>query len=230
MRGFFLVFNIFIFLIFVSCKENIRKLESSDELMKNFIGQVIKDKVPDNLKYFNLVDSSYIITVDSERLKAIREFKENPDFPLTFSAIEDSVIVNWCAYGIKRAKCKPYSEMPRNYGLATDMKTTLVDFTTPKKIVDSLNKLGHAHLYVPVQKYWSKQKIESVTKKAWEEFFTSITPEYSSYYSFSTPLFSSDKKYAIVGISTKGGGRKCIYKRNGQIWICIAQFGFYITN
>lgn len=203
--------------------------------INELINQAYPEIVPSNFKYFNLIDSSNILRLDKYSLDTfnieIRDFlKNNPDFSMP-EFIEKSKVarkINWRDYSIKKSRIYSYDSIPKfESGF---WRTITVPYNTSKKIFDSLEKKKEFdEIVIRVKANWNDDKIWEVATKKRKQDEMQIRKEDRRYFSFSTPLFSDDNKYAIIQLNKTSQGHCCIYKFQNNQWIKVLVFGGWVS-
>jgi len=201
-------------------------MKGQDALLKFFINDVVDQVVDKNdLKHFNYRNSSF--TIEGEKLdvtEVSKDFlKKYRDFPAAILNITDSTAINWSDYIGKRGSALDEKQSKR-YKFIWGISRDTLPYGTPEKIVDSLNNLEPDGVYVCIDKDWSKRKIERKFEKAVKKKLKEL-----NYYSFSAPVFSDDKKYAVIDVNEIGHGNKYLFRYNGKRWIMITSFHWRIS-
>lgn len=205
---------------------------AQDTLIIGLARQVLKDNVKKEMRYFYLVDSSFITKInnyDAKRIKNDHLHLRNIDLPVDLK-VTDSTIIKWCDYSFENAKCVPYKDLPKFPG-GNWRSTISVPYNKFKdeKVLDSLNHLRRNEIYVPVKWYWTNKKIQKEIAKAWERFESKFETEEKDFIQLSMPVFSDDKKYAVISINNLGHGCSYIYKNINGKWIIIAEYNRWIS-
>lgn len=201
--------------------------------IEKLVNEASKIVVPNEFKYYNLVDSSFIL--DIKRLTSynpqLEKFiKDNPDFKLAefLSASNDLEKFDWHNYKINRAHLYSYNNIPR---FATHSRlSTIISYKISKYELDSLSHTKkYNEVIVPVKKWWSKKRIEQEVEAKWNERNNSTILENKKYFIFSSPVFVANYEYAVIEIIT--GGEKSttyVFKKVDDDWLCLSSIYGYV--
>ncbi len=204
---------------------------AQDTLIMGFARQVLKDNVKKEMRYFYLVDSSFITKISKYDLREIKMNQRltDADLPIDIK-VTDSTIINWCDYSFEDAKCIPYKALPKFPGYSW-RSNILVAHNKYKdeKVLDSLNHLKRNEIYIPIKWYWTNKRIGKEISKAWKRFESKFETEEKDFIRLSTPVFSEDKKYAVISVNNLGHGCSYIYKNLKGKWIIIAEYNRWIS-
>ncbi|PXV68068.1 hypothetical protein CLV62_10299 [Dysgonomonas alginatilytica] len=219
-----------ILLIFLSY--SIFSFSQNSEIEK-LVNVAYKTIVPKNFKYYNLIDSSFILDLKrtiSCNPQLEKFIQANPDFKLSeFLSSSNSLDrISWYNYKIEGANLYSYNDIPK---FATHLQiVNLIPFKTSKSVLDSLNhNKKHNEVIVPVKRWWSKSRIEKETKKKWDERDESTILENKKYFKFSTPIFSLDFRYAIIELITGGEtSTTYVFKKVDNNWIPFSVIDGYV--
>lgn len=207
---------------------------SENNEIEKLINKAAEIVVPKDFKYYNLVDSSFVLNVNHlTRYNPLLEkfIKNNPDFMLSeFLSSSNSVEkVDWNNFKIEKAHLYSYEDIPK---FETHFKiVTIIPTNTSQHILDSLNSIKkYNEVIVPVKKWWSKKRIEKETKNKWDERHKNTLLENQKYFMFSTPVFSSKYEYAIIQLIV-GGERGITYvlKKTDNNWMPLSIIDAYIN-
>jgi len=201
-------------------------MKGQDAFMQQFINDVVKEVVRKDFTHFYYIDSSFTF-YGSDRLNLDDIAKEHPDFPKALITSVDSAHVHWCIYRLANGICVTFRDRPKYPG--STIISMIIPYDTPDKVVDSLNSLSSNQVFVPVKEHWGENKIKKETNKAWERKLENFEPEESTFYRFSTPVFSDDKKYALIAVDQRGQGSLYIFKFTGKFWVKIAAFPRWVS-
>lgn len=195
--------------------------------IQKLVNEVSKVVVPKDFRFYNLVDSSFILDI-MHLIPYNPEFekftKDNPAFKLSdfSSATNELGQIDWNNYKINGAHLYPYNDVPK---FATHLRlTTILSHKISKLELDSLNHFKkYNEIIVPIKKWWSKKRIEKEVEKKWTERDTNTILENKKHFRFSTPIFSSNQRYAIIEIIT-GGERSITYvfEKVNSNWHCLS--------
>ena len=199
------------------------------------INVAYKEIVPQTFVYFNLVDSSFVMKFDKYKMD-YREmehkafFKVNPEFNVSeFVALSlHAKKINWKNYSIENAAIYSYDSIPK---FPEQVRITrYVTYDIQANLLDSLQKAKkYDEIIVPVKKFWGKKKIKEATETAWKEYENNVKLENTLYFRFSTPLISTDKKYAVIELYTSGRGAYYIFKKVNGKWEFAYVFGRFVS-
>ena len=207
-----------IFILITFLISNISFGQKAD--FENLIHQIYKDRVPENFKYYNLVDSSFVTKFDKYSLEHDEiSFlqKHYSDFPYEelINASNNCYVINWKNYELKNAKIYSIDSIPKFESQISINR--IVPYKINQVEFDSLNRNKKFYeVIVPVKKFWSKKRIDREIHKAWETYSNSIDKENKTYFRFSTPLIVNN--YAIINLNQSGSGATYIYKNTNGIW------------
>lgn len=205
---------------------------SETELLLNV---ACKNVVPKEFHYFNMVDSSFVMDFDKYSLD-VRErenkifLDDNPEFnPEEFIALANKAKPqSWEGLKIENAVLYSKNTIPRFP--TWHRNTRLIPYNTPKRTLDSLEQnKKYDELIIRVKESWSQKKIDRVTNKAWRNYYDTIPPEKRTYFRVSTPLFSSNGKYAILQVNKAGSGACYIFQKTDGGWKQVYIFGRWIS-
>ncbi|NDV47212.1 hypothetical protein D0T49_09160 [Paludibacter sp. 221] len=219
-------------IIFIFLSYTILSFSQNNEIEK-LVNKASGIVVPKDFKYYNLLDSSFVLDVN--RLinynPLFEKFiKNNTDFKLFefLSSFDSLEKISWSNYKIEKAHLYSYDNIPK---FATHSKlVTIISYKTSKSELDSLNRIKkYNEIIVPVKKWWPKKRIEKEIDKKWDEREKNTVLENQKYFEFSTPVFSSNYKYAIIQLIT-GGERSMTYvfKKVDNDWIPFSAIDEYV--
>lgn len=221
------ILNIF-FSLSIFCFGQSREIEK-------LANEAAKTIVPKDFRYFNLVDSSFIMKIKHSTLSnynpKLDEFiKDNPDFNVQeiLSLSEKAERISWHNYKIDRAILYQYNNIPK---FATHLRIIHeIPFETSQFIQDSLNQnKKYNEVILPVKKSWSKKRRNKEANKKWEERDKNTVLENKKYFIFSTPIFSSNGKYAIMQLITGGEGSiTYVFKRKNKNWVILSAIDGFV--
>ena len=207
--------------------------KAQNEVIRELINQVAKDIVPSENAYYNLVDSSFIIKLHKYSLDQREKnelLKLYPDFPISLiEQASDSTILTWKILKLDKARYYSISEMPRHLSTGYRVSKIAPNIYSQFQIDSSNQKISSNELYVKIKQNWNKRTVQKAYGRAWKRNDRLIQQEDKIYFSFSTPIFSEDYKYALVGVRYGNVKKSLIYKRNSNRWIKIYEFGFTVA-
>ena len=207
--------------------------KAQNALIRDLINQVAKEIVPSENSYYNLVDSSFIIKVDKYTLDEREKYvllKLHPNFPISLlEQVSDSTILTWKIFKLDRARYYSIVEMPRHmsngYRISKIVSNNYSQFQ-----IDSINqKISSSELYVKVKQKWNERKVQKAYERAWKRNDSLIQKEDKIYFSFSTPIFSKDHKYAVVRVRYGSVEKSLIYEWDSNHWKKIYEFGLTVA-
>lgn len=178
------------------------------------IGKFINDMdtifIPSDFQYFNLLDSSYRpqfdkFTIPIKDESAEQFVSESNDFNMDefIQKAKNAPILNWVDYKIENARIYSYKDIPKN---KWDVFLTAIyayDHIYSRKKFDSIRNSHPNSIYIRVCRNWSKDKINGQVKKARKKWEASTPKEDQKFFTFSTPIFSNDKNYAMVSFRSQ---------------------------
>ena len=197
--------------------------------VKSLLEACIKDVVPSDFEYFNLVDSSFTMELDKYSLNDIDDRKflnEYQDFELLqfLDDLKSTKKLNWNSFNLPNAKTYSIDSIPK---FSENLRTNVIviNENNSKIVVDFIN---HRQLRLVTGKSKTKKEIDEAIVQAWENFDKAIRKENKVYFKFSTPIFSDDKKYALIQINNSGSGKYYIYRKEKSSWVKIYTFGYWV--
>jgi hypothetical protein len=136
--------------------------------------------------------------------------------------------LNWKDCHLDKAKVYPLNSIPKFPHQIKSAK--IVPFNTSKKELDSLQKTRkYDEVIVPLKSSWSHKRRNKEIKKAWASYTNSVRIEDRTYFSFSTPIFSHNKLYAIVTLNQSYDGATYIFKKVDDKWTEIFMLGRWVS-
>ena len=196
-------------------------------LMKNAAASV----VPQNFKYFHLVDSSFPTEFDDKSMSAMESeklTKDFPDFPyeeFLSLAKSDTSFINWNDFELQNAKIHPYQNIPAFNNLIRNYQ--LVPYDISKRELDEINKNKQSDVaVVRVKKQWDEKRVQQECQHVYNEKSKSIKKEDASYFWFSKPLVSK-KGFAIVTLNESDKGATYVFKKTHGQWKKIFVFNHW---
>ncbi|WP_143736312.1 hypothetical protein [Moheibacter sediminis] len=196
-------------------------------LMKNATSVV----VPNNFKYFHLVDSSFPIDFDeksmtSNELQKLRN--DFPDFPyeeFLSLAKSDTSLIDWNDFEIKNARIHQYQNIPQFRNLIRNYQ--LVPYDISKKELDEINRNKQSDVaVVRVKKEWDEQRIQRECHDVYNQNYKNIKKEDSDYFWFSKPLMSK-KGFALITLNESNKGATYVFKKIDGQWKNIFVFNHW---
>ncbi|AWA31143.1 hypothetical protein HYN48_14155 [Flavobacterium magnum] len=198
-----------------------------------FVSDAAKAVIKPEFRYYNLIDSSFIAENNKIYLDRFEEaeLSENyPDLHIGQLFEHDSVnALNWNDYNIPRAKVISPKEIPKYH---LNSRIVVVRYSdTPKEELDRLEKdKPFGKIIVIIDKNWSEErkqreideKVDDFEKR-FAEYQSTFAEEDKIYYSFSTPVFSDDNKYALMSIHVDSRKSSCcgcsyLFKFENESW------------
>ena len=207
--------------------------------IENLINQVAKSEIPENFEYYYLVPKS----LEQEKINdslpnyQMRELKMvDNDFTQNFiNAQPKKETVNWKNYNLNESKLVS-DEYNYNHTLSPPQtkKIKFVKYNIDQKKYDSLIDNKEPYTLIIKKKWlWNKNRIWN-NKKLYADFVENWkmddknNPEETVYYHFSKPMFSGNKKYAILSVFKKrrcnGNGYTGLYRNDNGIWKKVMEF------
>ncbi|TCK67234.1 hypothetical protein DFQ05_1007 [Winogradskyella wandonensis] len=207
--------------------------------IEELINQVAKAEVPENFKYYYLVPKSLEQEKIDDSLKnyQIRELKIfDKHFPEKFINTEPKKeMVNWENYNLNESKLVS-DENNYNNTLSPPKtkKIKFVKYNIDQNKYDSLVDNKEPYTLILKKKwYWNKNRIWK-NKRLYAEFIENWkmddknNPEETIYYHFSKPIFSENKRYAILSFFKQrrcnGNGFTGLYRNDHGIWKKVMEF------
>lgn len=207
--------------------------------IENLINQVAKDEIPENFKYYFLVPKS----IEQEKINdsiqnyQIRELKiVDKNFKEDFVYTEPkNDTIDWRNFKLNKVKYVS-DEVYYTQILSPPQtkKVKFVRYNIDNKVYDSLVENKEPYTLIIKKKWlWSKKKIWN-DKKLYADFVENWklddenNPEETVYYHFSKPVFSKNKKYALVFVFEKrrcvGNGFTGLYRNDNGTWKKLMEF------
>ncbi|MCL9804897.1 hypothetical protein NAT51_05160 [Flavobacterium amniphilum] len=188
-----------------------------------------KDAVPDDFDYFNLVDSSFIMTFDRYDLDVVddKEFLEKyKDFnPEEFAQKAKSTKkINWRQFNHPKARMYSFDSIPK---FPCCMRNNIVVLSDEESVL-KISFVAYNQLRIETGKNRSEEEINELAEAAWDHYEKSTAKEKKVYFKFSTPVFSENKKYALIKINNSGSGKYYVYKLENGLWKNIYRFGYWV--
>lgn len=201
--------------------------------IEKLVNEVSKIVIPKDFRFYNLVDSSFILDINrviSYNSQLEKFIEKESDFKLSefLSASNNLGEINWHNYKIDGAHLYPYNDIPK---FTTHLRlTTIISSEISKFELDSLNHTKkYNEIIVPVKKWWSQKRIDKEVEKKWNERNNNIILENKKYFIFSTPIFSPNYEYAIIEIITGGEGSVTyVFKKVNNNWFCLSPIYGYV--
>lgn len=185
----------FFLLIILLCSNFIfsQKFET-ESLVNNFT----KDFIPKEFKYYNLLNKSFRADFDVDYLN---EVIEDSGLKIPFFRKDDffnsKTEINWNNYNLEKAHIFSDDKIPKFK--SSFYEYILVDKKMSQKKFDSvvINK-KYNQIVVKVNPKWSQEKKKKECHIELKKQMDNIKKEDQDFYSISTPIFSVDKKFAII--------------------------------
>ena len=180
----------------------------ADTLITSFVNTVYTEVVEPEMKFYYLNEKGINPRFDKYDLSELRNDKEIQDeIPLEefISVIaSDTSSINWNNYALIKAKC--VKKRINNYTHSYRIINILPYNTSDSVITQKRNK---GIVSVLVKKGMSKKRIQAETDKAIQKYEQSFSAEDKAYYTFSKPVFSKNRDFALISLNRSYTG--CIY-------------------
>ncbi|MHA3788839.1 hypothetical protein ACX0HA_11555 [Flavobacterium hauense] len=202
-------------------------MKAQDKFIQDFLNDVAEAVVDKDFRYFYYADYGFGHDgVEKEQAIVMRNelLKKYPDFPKGLLETSDTTSVSWVGYVVKNGRPVSEQEYDNKYRHMFGIVRHRMPYNTSKKVLDSLNGLKHDEVYAAVNEKWSDEKIEQAMQQAMNE-----KREELDCFRFCTPIFSGDKKYAVIEVDTGGTGQCYIFKYKNGKWIKLEEFGRWIS-
>ncbi|MEO1033825.1 MAG: hypothetical protein AAFX55_20755 [Bacteroidota bacterium] len=212
--------------------------------IQELINQVAKAEVPENFKYYYLVPKSLEQEIIYESLQnyQIRELKMvDEDFSETFIHTQPKKeTVNWKNYNLNKSKLVSDAHNYNNrLSPPQTKKIKFVKYNIDEKEYDSIVENKEPYTLIIKKKwYWNKNRIWK-NKRLYAEFIENWkmddknNPEETMYYHFSKPIFSENKRYALLSFFKQrrcnGNGFTGLYRNDKGIWKKITEFNQVVS-
>ncbi|WP_422104029.1 hypothetical protein [Winogradskyella sp.] len=207
--------------------------------IQELINQVAKAEVPENFKYYYLVPKSLEQEniYDSLQNYQIRELKMvDEDFSETFISTQSKKeTVNWKNYNLNKSKLVADAHNYNNrLSPPQTKKIKFVKYNIDEKEYDSLVEYKEPYTLIIKKKwYWNKNRIWK-NKRLYAKFIENWkmddknNPEETIYYHFSKPIFSKNKRHALLSFFKQrrcnGNGFTGLYRNDNGIWKKLIEF------
>jgi hypothetical protein len=206
--------------------------------IENLINQIAAEEVPGNFKYYFLVPKGLEQPQRNDSLQnhEIRELKmKYKDFPEGLLYKQQKETIDWENYSLNNVHyTSGVDNRPSNA-----KKIKFVNYNIDPKKYDSLNKNKEPYTLILKKKWlWNKKRIWNNNEfldlflKTWKEDDINH-PEEAVYFHFSNPVFSENKKFALVSVSKK---RACtgktftgLYRNDKGVWEKIVEYESYVS-
>lgn len=196
-------------------------------LMRNATSVV----VPNNFKYFHLVDTSFPIEFDEKSMSKneLQQLRNDfPDFPyeeFLSLAKSDTSFIDWNDFEIKNAKIHQYQDIPKFHNLIRNYQ--LVPYDISKKELDEINRSKQSDVaIVRVKKEWDEQRIQRECNDVYSQSAKNLKKEDTTYFWFSKPLVSK-KGFALVTLNESNKGATYVFKKTDGQWKKIFVFNHW---
>lgn len=166
---------------------------------ESLVNSFTKDFVPKDFEYYNLLDESFSINFDVDYLnEAIESYGLEKE--ISFKK-QDFIIskskINWNEFTLKKAKVYSDDKIPKFK--SSFYEYILVDKKMSQKKLDSIiDNKKYSQIVVKVNPNWSEERKIKQSHKELKNQESRIKKENRDFYSISSPIFSSDKKFAII--------------------------------
>lgn len=220
--------SFFLFLIFF----NYSFIFSQNSETENLVNTFSKDIIPKDFKYYNLLDKSLNMEFDVDYLnEAIIDSGLNE--MISKFKIEDFEDIkhdtNWNDFHLKNAGIYNYEKIPKfrspvYYYVFLDSKMN-------QKHIDSvIEKKKYNQIIIQGNPKWSDEKKNRKFQKEFEYRNKKIKKEDQDFYTISNPIFSVDKKFAIIYYSDCCSTNGYLYSRSNDKWEQYFKFYTSISN
>ncbi len=157
-----------------------------------------KDFLPKDFKYYNLLDKSFRADFD---VYYLNESIENSGLKIPFFGKDDFINskseINWNDYNLEKAHI--FSEDKIHKFKSALYEYILVDKKIGQKKFDSIiSNKKYNQIVVKINPYWNEDEKVKERHKELKNQEDKIEKENRDFYSISSPIFSVDKKFAII--------------------------------
>lgn len=219
-----------LFILFVFF--NLNFIFSQKSETENLVNIFSKDIIPKDFKYYNLLDESlnqefdvdYLneFMIDSEVNKMISLFTKDD-----FKNIKNDV--NWSKFHLENARVYSYERIPKFRSPL--YHRIFLDKKMNKKHIDSvIAEKKYYQIIILGNSKWSDEKIKRKFQKEFEYRNKKIKKEDQDFYAISNPIFSVDKKFAIIYYSTCCSTSGYLYYCSNDKWEQYFKFYTSIIN
>jgi hypothetical protein len=190
----------------------------ADTLITSFVNAVHTEVVKPDMKFYYLDEKGINPRFDKYDLSELRNDKEILDeIPLEefVSVIAlDTSSINWKNYALDRAKCvkKRINNYTHSYRIIN-----ILSYNSPDSVITQKRSKGI--IPVLIKKGMSKKRIQAETAKAIQKYDQSFSAEDKAYYTFSKPIFSKNRDFALISLNGSGTGCIYIFKLVDGKWI-----------
>ncbi|WP_162276881.1 hypothetical protein [Mucilaginibacter pedocola] len=140
-------------------------------------------------------------------------------------AIEnDTSSIDWSNYHLTNAKC--VLQKPVKYSYSYKI-TKIVAYKAPDSVVQQIRADG----YVPFRYKgnMSKKRYEKEMNKALERYEKEMPVEDKDLYRFSKPVFSKNRRYALISLNGSGSGCLYIFRYTDGAWAKLYKFNCWVV-
>jgi len=186
--------NLFPFFLLLISNLILSQKAQTESLVNSFT----KDIAPKDFEYYNLLDKSFKVDFDVDYLN---ESIEDSKLKVPFFKKEDFINlkpeINWSDYNLEKAHVFSDDKIPKFR--SAHYEYILIGKKISQKKFDSIvtNK-KYSQIVVKVNPNWSEGKKIKESHKELKNQENRIKKENRDFYSISSPIFSIDKKYAII--------------------------------
>lgn len=197
---------------------------------ESLVNSFTKDVIPTDFEYYNLLDKSFKVDFDVDYLN---EAIEDSELKIPFFRKDDffnsKIEIDWNNYNLEKAHIFSDDKIPKFKSARYEY--ILVDKKISQKKFDSIigNK-KYNQIVVKVNPNWSKDKQVKECHKELKNLEDQVEKENRDFYSISNPIFSVDKKFAIIYYRDccRTNGYLYIYSNNN--WEQYLEFYRLISN
>ena len=165
---------------------------------ESLVNSFTKDFVPKDFEYYNLLDKSFRADFDVDYLnESIEDVKLEIPFFKKEDFINSKTEINWNDYNLEKAHILSDDKILKFK--SSFYEYILVDKKMSQKKLDSIiDNKKYSQIVVKVNPNWSEERKIKQSHKDLKNQESRIKKENRDFYSISSPIFSSDKKFAII--------------------------------
>lgn len=188
----------------------------------DFINEIKSDFIPEDFKFFFLVDSAYAFDCDlafePKTKDSISKIDANFSKLSAEDFLNDTTIINWRLHHINSARFISKDSIEYYYS-----NTRMISFIKQKFYElhkDSINsKKQFNKIFIPRKRPVFTKKRNKLLNIYSDSLERSIPKEQSKIYTFYKPIFSQDKQYAFFWVGIQDSSTNLyLYKKANQKW------------
>lgn len=194
---------------------------AADSTFVNLMNSICKQVIDTSYRYYYVLDEARNPQFNRSKLDDIKfeESKIAAEVPLNdflIATAADTSILKWSNHSLPKAKPVDRAHLP--YCLGQLRIVHYLPINTKQSIIDSLeskNIMG-----VRVNPNSSRKQAKKQLDRAMAIYYKRPKEE-RNYYIISKPVFSIDKKFALISVDEVGQGVTYILKNQGGKWVIV---------